>query len=218
MKVFNARSLLALCFLVIVAIPAVSLAQITTTYSLNLNPGTSAGNPVTNMMIFETSASGQLFIDYGGSSNAFTISGAGLSTLTHTSAFAPAMSLIVGLTQQVDKVSLVIFMNNAFAAHAAGLPYNQSFFATNHPGLINHVLGAGNGIQADLDWFRDSFWPIDGSKAAFATGGAYSALEFTTGIVVGPAPVPEHNNTALLLLLSCVILMPATRLRQLRNR
>ncbi len=213
MKTSKAYCVLALCLLAVLAAPAASNAQTTTSYSLSLNPGTSAGNPVTNIMIFEAAAGGsQLFIDYGGSSNAYTVSGTGLSTLTHTSPFVPEMSLIVGLTQQVAKVSLVILMNNSFAAQALGLPYNQSFFATNHSSLINHVLGAGNGVQSDLDWFQNVFWPIDGSRAAFQTGGSYTAMEFTTGIVVGPAPrVPERNNTALLLLLACAVLLPVQR-------
>jgi hypothetical protein len=207
MKKITARSFLAVALFLL---SSLCRADQLTTYSFNLDPGTSRGTPITNMMIFETNVGGsQLLIDYGGSPNAFTVNGTGFSTLSHTSTFTPAMSLIVGLVQQAEKVSLVIFMNNAFAANASGLPYNRSFSSVNHPGLINHVLQAGNGVQSDLDWFRDVFFPIDGWRAAFATGGSFTAMEFTTGIPIGR--VPEQSGTLLLLAVSCASVLALHR-------
>src|SRR4051812_45216495 len=122
---------LPLYLLSVVALAAAvtsSNADVPTSYTLNLNPGTSSGNPVTNIMIFEANADGsQVSIDYGGSASGYTISGQGISTLTHMSAFNPALSLIVGITQQIDRLSLVFFTNNAFATNAAGTNFNPNF-------------------------------------------------------------------------------------------
>ena len=214
MKIPRTQLRLVLCLVALFVLPAVARAQINTTYSFNLNPGTSAGNPVTNMMIFEASAGGsQLFIDYGGTPNGFTINGTGFSTLTHTSAFNPAMSLIVGLTQQVSKTSLVIFMNDAFAASATGVLFNNTFSSIGHNALIARLRVAETGSQSDLDWFRDVFFPIDGSRAAFVTGGSHTAMEFTAGFPIGT--VPEHSDTALLLSVSCGLMLAMCRWKSL---
>src|SRR4051794_35533186 len=176
---------IAFCFIALLTAPSLSRADVMTSYSLNLNPGTQTGNPVTDIMIFEANADGsQLFIDYAG----YTISGSGISTLTHTSAFDPAMSLIVGITQQVGRLSLVFFTNNAFAANAAGRNFNPNFFSITHNALISRMQLAEDGSQTDRDWFRDAFWPMDGTRAAFTTGGSHTAIEFTVGVVVGGVP------------------------------
>lgn len=190
------------CSIALVAI-SVCRADIATSYTLNLNPGTSAGNPVTNIMIFEASADGsQLLIDYGGSASGYTISGRGESTLTHLSAFTPAFSLIVGITQQIDKLSLVFFTNNAFAAQAAGTNFNPNFYSITHNALIDRIKAAESGSASDLAWFRDSFWPLDGTRTAFATGGPKTAIEFTVGQII--SPVPEQTSTFWLLLGVCL--------------
>lgn len=192
------------CSLVIAA--SLTRADVATSYTLNLNPGTSAGNPVTNIMIFEANADGsQLLIDYGGSASGYTISGQGLSTLTHMSAFTPAFSLLVGITQQIDKLSLVFFTNNAFATQAAGTNFNPNFYSITHNALIDHIKAAESGSASDLAWFRDSFWPLDGTRTAFATGGPHSAIEFTVGQII--SPVPEQSGTLLLLGASSAVLL-----------
>jgi len=189
------------CLLVAAIAAEPAFAQTTTTYSLNLNPGTSNGQNVTNIMIFESSAGGsQTSIDYGGAPNAYSIAGSGLSFLTHQSAFTPAMSLIVGLTQAVDKVSLVIFMNETFAASAAGQNFSSVFTTTRHNEMITRMLAAQNGSAAEMDWFRNVFFPTDGMAAAFATGGSATAMQFTVGIPIGQ--VPETSDTVLLLALA----------------
>lgn len=187
-----------------------SRADVATTYTLNLNPGTSAGNPVTNIMILEASADGsQLLIDYGGSASGYTISGRGISTLTHMSAFTPAFSLIVGITQQIDKLSLVFFTNNAFATQAAGTNFNPNFFSITHNALIDRMKAAEAGSASDLAWFRDSFWPLDGTRTAFATGGPNTAIEFTVGQII--SPVPEQSGTLALLGVSSTVLLCVMR-------
>jgi len=202
--------LAALAALALLACVRATDAQITTTYHLNLNPGTSAGNPITNIMIFEASADGsQLLIDYGGNPNGYSLPGSGWVTLSHASAFNPAMSFIVGITQQVDKLSLVMFVNDAWAANAAGSNFNPLFFSITHNALISRLKLAESGSQADLDWFRNVFWPADGSRAAFATGGSHKAMEFTIGIIIGQ--VPEPGSTAVLLGLTCAVLFTVRR-------
>lgn len=195
---FASALLLALC-----AVPAG--AQTTTSYSLNLNPGTSAGGSVTNMMIFETGAAGQLSIDFGGAANAYHIAGSGLSVLSHTSAFTPQLSLIIGLTQAVDKVSIVVFMNDAFAASATGMKWSDVFGSTRHNEMITRMLAAQNGSSTDMNWFRDVFFPVDGARAAFAPGGSATAMEFTVGVPIGR--VPEHGSSLLLLATSAAALL-----------
>lgn len=189
---------LQLCTAAVLAFPILSRADVQTTYNLNLTPGTSAGNPVTNIMIFEVApGSSQVAIDFGPGANGYTLPGTGAVQLTHTSAVAPAMSFIMGLTWQIDKLSLVMFVNNNFAAAAAGIRFNDVFQSMTHNALIAIVQAAEAGSAADRDWFRDVFYPIDGSRAAFATGGSNTAMEFTGGVIIGG--VPETGSTALLL-------------------
>src|SRR3712207_3115506 len=205
------RFVAVVCLLVAAIAAEPAFAQTTTTYSLNLNPGTSNGQNVTNIMIFESSAGGsQLSIDYGGAPNAYSIAGSGLSFLTHQSAFTPAMSLIVGLTQAVDKVSLVIFMNETFAASAAGQNFSSVFTTTRHNEMITRMLAAQNGSAAEMDWFRNVFFPTDGMAAAFATGGAATGLQFTIATPIGT--VPEQSQSLLLLGVGAAALLVARRL------
>ena len=195
MKIKNI--LLALCFVAVIAAYP-SHASVITSYSFNLDPGTSNGQDITNIMIFEADAGGQLFMDYGGTPSGFTTSGSGLLELSHTSAFAPTTSLIIGLTQGVDKTQVVMFVNDSFAASATGFPFSESFSTTRHNELINHLLLAESGDQSELDWFANIFFPTDGTAAAFATGGSFTAMEFSNGDPIGNG-VPEQSDTALLL-------------------
>jgi hypothetical protein len=106
--------------------------------------------------------------------------------------------LIIGLTQGVDKTQIVMFMNDAFAAGATGLPFSESFSTTRHSELINHLLLAESGNQSELDWFANVFFPSDGTAASFVTGGSFTAMEFTNGDPIGNG-VPEQSGTGLLL-------------------
>lgn len=189
-------------FLVMAASPSLYASTITS-YSFDLE--TTNGQDITNVMIFESAPGmSQPFIDYGGSPNGYTIGGSGVSQLSHTSAFAPTTSLLIGLTQGIDKTQIVMFVNGEFAASATGLPFSESFSTTRHSELINHLLLAQSGDQSELDWFANVFFPTDGATAAFATGGSFTALEFTNGDPIGGggSAVPENSGTGLLLSMS----------------
>lgn len=156
-------------------------------YTLNLNPGTSNGQDVTDVMILESD--GGLFnIDYP-----YSLGASGVSVLTHDVPFSPTSSLIVGLTEGAEKTQIVMFTGDEFAQSAAGLPFSESFSTTRHSELINHMTLAQAGDQAELAWFADTFWPTDGVAAAFPTGGSFTALEFTSGTVIGGDVSSEGN-------------------------
>jgi hypothetical protein len=192
-------------------------ADLTTTYTFDLTPGLPTGNPITNIMIFEVNADGsEMFIDYGNNPGGYTINGVGPSSISHTSLFEPSSSFIMGLTQLPDKTSFVMFMNEAFAATAAGHLFSAVFVSERHNALIDRLLSAQTGDPVQLAWFEDVFYPADGSRAAFATSGPKVGMMFTGGVVV--TPVPEHGTTALLFgLASLSLFLFGRKLRPLRR-
>lgn len=170
-----------------------SAAQIT--YSLDLGTGTQNGNPLTSVAILETDGT-QVNVDFP-----FTIPHAGPQSLTHTVAFQPTLSLIVGLDLATPlpgdgKAHVFFFTNSAFANAANGVLFSTVFPNTRHSEFITRFTAAQAGDTVQQAWLRTFFMTGDGAAARFATGGPSTAIEFTTGVI--PA-TPEPSTYVLLL-------------------
>lgn len=147
------------------------------TYTANLN--TSAGNPVTDIMILESDGT-QTFLDYS-----FTLPGLGTSALSHDAPFLPTESLVIGLTEGVDQQQIIMFVNNDFAEANVDVRFSEAFPNTHHSELIGRLTAAEAGDADELAWLTDTFFPGDGALASFATGGSFTVAEFTSLTVIG---------------------------------
>ena len=162
---------------VLLLVFARSAAAVPVSYTANMH--TSNGQPVTNIMILESDGA-QTNLDYS-----FTVPGTGISVLTHDVPFSPTKSLVIGLTEGVDKTQIVMLLNNDFAQNNAGVNFSVAFPHTRHSELITRLTEAEAGNASQLAWFSDTFFPGDGAAAAFDTGGAFRVAEFTILTVIG---------------------------------
>ena len=174
-------SVFLLSALAIVLFPAPGGA-VPVSYTAALN--TSLGNPVTNIMTWETDGT-STYIDY-----AFELPGVGTSVLSHDVPFAPTQSLVLGQTVGVDadgndKTQIVMLLNDDFAAANAGQKFSVAFPNTRHSVLLSNLQAAVTGDASQLAWFEDTFFPGDGAAAAFDTGGSFTVAEFTRLWIIG---------------------------------
>ena len=154
-----------------------TVLAVSVSYTADLD--TSNGQPVTNILILETDGV-QTNLDY-----AFTLPGTGTSVLSHDVPFAPTDSLVIGMTEGVDKAQIVMFLNNEFAVANAGVNFSQAFPNTRHSELISRLNLAVTGDEVELAWFTDVFFPGDGAAAAFDTHGPFTVAEFTGLTIIG---------------------------------
>jgi len=181
-------SVFLLSALVVVLFPVPGGAQ-TVSYTATLN--TSVGNPVTNIMIWETDGA-DTHLDY-----AFAVPGVGTSVLSHDVPFTPTQSLLVGQTVGVDaggndKTQIVMFLNDDFAAANEGQKFSVAFPNTRHSVLLSNLQAAVAGDATQLAWFENTFFPGDGAAAAFNTGGSFTVAEFTGLMRIGSTAT--HGN------------------------
>ena len=158
-------------------------------YTANLD--TSVGNPVTNIMTWETDGV-STYIDY-----AFTLPGTGPSVLSHDVPFTPTQSLLLGQTVGVDvdgndKDQIVMFLDDGFAAANAGEKFSVAFPNTRHSILLGNLQAAVAGDLTQLSWFENTFFPGDGAAAAFDTGSSFTVAEFTALGIIGAGAT--HGN------------------------
>lgn len=173
--------------------PPVSAYQVS--YGINMTPGTSNGNDITNVFIFETNGVA-VNVDSG-----FVIAGTGVSYLTHTSSFAPTSTLIAGIGLGIPGVGdgsdhVYLIVNNAFAESSVGLFWREVFpgdgvTRVRHPEFIDLLLEASAGDPVALDALLH-FATVDAAAAWFDPNGPFSVTEFTVtqppvGVSV-PAP------------------------------
>ena len=155
----------------VVAALAGTAGAMSVSYTASMN--TSAGMPVTDILILETDGT-QTSIDL-----AFTLPGTGLSTLTHEEGFQPTRSLVVGVTEGPEKAQIVMFLDSEFAIANAASKFSVAFPNTRHSELIARLTAAQAGDADEITWFTDTFFPGDGAAAAFDTGGSFSVGEFS---------------------------------------
>ena len=169
-------------------------------YGINMTPGTSSANDITNVFIFESDGA-QLDVDY-----AFTIPGTGVSSLSHVIPFAPTSALIVGIDQGISGVGdgldhIYMIVNNAFAESIVGFYWRDVFPGSGgtrvrHAEFVDLLLVASGGDAAALAAVRN-FATIDAAAAWFDPRGQFAVSEFT----LVPPPVggsPEPATLALL--------------------
>ncbi len=181
MKLFKTLSVFLLSALAVVLFAAPGWAE-TVSYTAYLD--TSVGNPVTNIMTWETDGT-STYIDY-----VFELPGIGTSVLSHDVPFTPTQSLVVGQTVGVDgdgndKTQIVMFLNDDFAAANAGQKFSVAFPNTRHSILLSNLQAAVAGDATQLAWFENTFFPGDGAAAAFDTGGSFTVAEFTGLNIIG---------------------------------
>src|SRR5512143_2194097 len=147
---------------------------------------TSKGNPVTNLLILESDGVHPVQATVYPSD----VPGHGTTVISHDAPYQPTTSLLIGLTEGVDvdgsdKTQIVMFLDPAFAAAHAGVPFSSVFPGTRHSDTIARLLAAESGDAAQLAWFTDTFFPGPAADAAFASGGAFAVAEFTSLKMIG---------------------------------
>lgn len=172
---------LLLAALLALAAPA---RAVMVTYTANLS--TSKGNPVTHLLILESDGVHPV----QASVYPADVPGRGTTLLSHDAPFQPVRSLLVGLTdgQDVDgsdKVQIVMFLDRAFAAAHAGIPFSSVFPGARHSETIDRLTAAVAGDAAQLAWFTDTFFPGPAAAAAFASTGPFAVAEFTALKTIG---------------------------------
>ena len=169
-------------------------------YALNLS-STLNGNPVTSIFMLETD--GVLFSAASG----FSAAASGFTLLTHTIAFQPTSTLVIGLDLPTagvgdGKTHLVMLMNGNFAASITGKLFSQAFPGVNgqprlgHDALIAAMQAADAGDAVALGIVTNFFLTGAGAFAAFDPAGSFQVGEFTVFV---PIAAPEPASLALLL-------------------
>ena len=177
----RASRIIALLALLGIAVPA---QAVMVTYTANLS--TSKGNPVTDLLILESDGVHpvQASVYPAG------VPGRGTAVIRHDAPYQPSRSLIVGLTDGLDengadKVQIVMFLDPAFAAAHAGIPFSSVFPGAKHSDTIARLTAAVAGDATQLAWFTDTFFPGPAAGAAFDTTGAFAVAEFTSLKTIG---------------------------------
>jgi len=170
--------------LVVLLAAAAPSRAVTVSYTATLS--TSKGNPVTNLLILESDGVHSVQATVYPSD----IPGRGTTVISHEALYQPSTSLLIGLTEGVDvdgsdKTELVMFLDRAFAAANAGIPFSSIFPGTRHSETIASLLAAESGDAAALTWFTDTFFPGPAAGAAFASDGPFAVAEFTSLKIIG---------------------------------
>jgi hypothetical protein len=156
----------------------------TVSYTANLN--TSKGNPVYDVLILETDGTQQVHATVYPSE----LPGTGPSVISHDVPFTPVKSLIIGLTEGKDAsgndhTQIVMFLDSAFAAAHAGVPFSSVFPGTRHSTTVANLQAAVAGDATQLAWFTDTFFSGPAAGAAFDSHGPFTVAEFTSLTITG---------------------------------
>jgi hypothetical protein len=176
----------ALAFSMLLALLAAAAPARGVMVSYTATLSTSKGNPVTNLLILESDGVHPVQATVYPSD----VPGHGTTVISHEAPYQPTSSLLIGLTAGVDvdgsdKTQIVMFLDPAFAAANAGVPFSSVFPGARHSDTIAHLLAAESGNAAELAWFTDTFFPGPAAGAAFASGGAFAVAEFTSLKTIG---------------------------------
>ena len=170
-------------------------------YAINMSPGTSNENDISNVFVFETDGT-QVDVEYG-----FTIPGIGVSTLTHTTSFAPTSSLLIGTGRGIPGVGdgkdhIFMVVNNAFAGSIIGFKWSETFpgdgvTRIRHNEFIDLLDDASTGDSIAFAAVL-KFATTDAAAAWFDPNRAFSVSEFTDVPPPVGISVPEPATLALL--------------------
>jgi hypothetical protein len=180
----GARGPIRLLLLILLLGLAAPARAVMVTYTANLS--TSKGNPVTDLLILESDGVHPV----QASVYPADVPGHGTAVISHDALYQPVRSLLIGLTDGQDdngnaKVQIVMFLDPAFAAAHAGVPFSSVFPGTRHSDTITRLMAAVAGDATQLAWFTDTFFPGPAADAAFATAGPFAVAEFTSLKVIG---------------------------------
>lgn len=176
-------------------------APVEVSYGIDMSPGTSNGNDITNVFIFESNGA-QFSVDHG-----FVIRGSGVSRLTHTSPFAPTSTLIAGIGRGIAGVGdgqdhIYMIVNDDFAESIVGTPWSQLFpgsggVRVRHSEFVDLLTDAGAGDEDALEAVLN-FVRVDAAAAWFDSDGPFSVSEFSTPPPPVGGSVPAPGTLALL--------------------
>jgi hypothetical protein len=166
-------------------------APVEVSYGIDMSPGTSNGNDITNVFIFESNGA-QFSVDHG-----FVIPGLGVSRLTHTSPFAPTSALIAGIGRGIPGIGdgkdhIYLIVNNAFADSIVGSLWSEVFpgndgIRVRHNEFIELLTDASAGDAGALDAVL-TFATVDAAAGWFDPNGPFAVSEFT----LVPPPVGDR--------------------------
>ena len=116
---------LALSIVIALLAAAAPAGAVMVSYTATLS--TSKGNPVTNLLILESNGVHPVQATVYPSD----VPGHGTTVISHDAPYQPTTSLLIGLTAGVDvdgsdKTQIVMFLDPAFAAAHAGVPYRMA--------------------------------------------------------------------------------------------
>jgi len=202
-SMFTRMSVLAfgLTFAVWSSADAAPVGGYPVSYGINMTPGTSNGNDITSVFIFESNGA-QFNVDYG-----FTIPGIGVSRLTHTSSFAPTSALIAGIGRGISGVGdgrdhIYMVVNNGFAESIVGSLWSEVFPGSGetrvrHNEFIDLLTDASAGDPGALDAVL-TFASVDAAGGWFDPNGRFAVMEFSLVPPPVGGSIPAPGTLALL--------------------
>ncbi len=186
MKTRNTRHLFGVLAICLTTFFALTAQAAPVSYAAQLK--TSRLNPVTDILILEADAEGTVH----GTVYPDDLPGDGYSVILHDPAYQPVRSLIIGLTNGEDadgndKIQLVMFLADEFAAANQSVNYSTAFPGAKHSLTIDSLLAAVAGDAAQMAWFTDTFFTGPAAAAVFDTHGSFTVAEFTALDTIGGA-------------------------------
>lgn len=204
--------IVALLVLTATSAHAVPIGPHQTSYEVTLNSGIP---DVTNIMMLE-----QNLVSLGTMTWAFVANGGATTTLTNPFLHPGSVvqSLLLGIVQDLPgdtpgQKHMVLFVDNAAAGAAEGLPWGDSFPTTIEADLIAALeLATSGGPFPDIDpglAAINTFANTEAGEAAnfwFTMGGPFTVMAWSDGTVIGSgtgsvtevSPVPEPATMLLL--------------------
>lgn len=182
-------------------------------YGVRLGPGTSNGNDINDVMIFEWAEGGEFSAD-----GPYTINGRGRTHLSHVVDFEPTHALVMGWGAAIpgvgdEKDHLFTLSNALFSFHASGQKWSDVFPGvppeprTGHNAMIGQLQAAAAGDADALGAIR-TWIEREASTAAFDPDGGFRVIEWSIAQPIDDAlPVPVMPLGAVLLLALGVLLV-----------
>ena len=186
-------------------------------YNIELHRGTSNGQDIRDVFIFEWDASQQYHSDH-----AYAIASKGHTRLVHVITFRPTAALVIGYAEGVPGVGdgndhLFTLTNGSFADEATGVNWGAVFPGIppepriGHNAMIALLKDAAAGDAAALATIL-GFIDTEGHRAAFDPAGEFRVLEWTIGGGIDGESIPTLSTYGLVLMAAAILLLAVRRL------